>query len=290
MSPGAVAVVGANGFLGSAIARRLAGDGHQVRLFTRNTPLLDRDGAVVGELSTATTIYWAVSSINPWVAEHEPQRMAADLAALQGALDGLSRAGSRARLVYLSSGGTVYDAAARPPHDESTPIRPTAAYGRAKACQEQLVASWPDTVVLRVANAYGPGQPAARGQGVIGHWLRAIRDGQPIELLGSHATARDFVFVSDVADAVALCGRGVTLPAAINVGSGRATTLAELLSVMRTVCPPFEVLHRPARSFDVDRTWLDISLARRSLGWQPTVPLATGIKSTFGWLREDAAR
>lgn len=290
MSPHPVAVVGAHGFLGSAIARRLTGDGHQVSSFTRGNPLLKSDAAVVDGLSAASTIYWAASSVNPWVAEHEPERVVTDLDVLQGVIRGLELVGSRARLVYLSSGGTVYDPRAQPPHHEWTAISPGAAYGRAKADQEKIAGSWPNTVILRIANAYGPGQPAAPGQGVIGHWLRAIRDGRPIEVIGSRNAARDYVFVTDIVDALARCTRRGPLPLAMNIGSGRPTTLAELLSVMQTAFPSFEVQDVPARWFDVDRTWLDISLAEEAIGWQPAVSLTTGIKATFDWLLADSSR
>jgi UDP-glucose 4-epimerase len=76
----------------------------------------------------------------------------------------------------------------------------------------------------------------------------------------------------------------------IILGSGRATTLGELLDVIRDVCGDAGVEVHPARSFDLERTWLDISTARSVLGWVPQVCLREGIVDMWDWLRANSAR
>ena len=284
-----VAVVGATGFLGSALARSLDGPG--VHLYTRSRPVL-ASGRLPAELHTVATVVWAASRVNPQVAEERPDLVAQDEAALLDFLRALDTHGLSPRTVLLSSGGTVYgdDGA---PFSETTPTRPVNAYGRAKVRLEQVLtehAALP--TVVRVANAYGPGQPAGPGQGVLAHWLRAVADGRPVTVFGALATARDYVAVQDVVAALVLLHEHVGTVPVVNVGSGRATTLGELLDVVRDVTgtPDLAVRHEPARGFDVPATWLDVGLAREVLGWEPRTSLRSGVAATWEWLAASVAR
>lgn len=291
MRPGShapAAVVGAHGFLGTALAAHLESAGVEVRRFTRAVPAY-ADGALAAGLGDVATVYWAASRTNPTIAEERPERVAADEAHLVDVLGALRAAGLAPRVVLLSSGGTVYgDEGA--PFSERSPLRPAGAYGRAKARLEQVLAEHAERpVVVRISNAYGPGQAPAPGQGVIGHWLRAAAAGRPLTVYGDPATARDYVAVDDVARALARLHGAPAAPAVVNVGSGRATSLAEVLDVVRDVVarPDLEVRHEPARSFDVRATWLDVSLAREALGWAPRVSLPAGVTAMWDWLRRD---
>lgn len=289
MRPGShapAAVVGARGFLGTALGARLEAAGVEVRRFTRTEPALV-DGTLAPGLGDVATIYWAASRINPKVAEEHPERVAADEAHLRDVLGRLRAEGLAPRVVLLSSGGTVYGAEGAP-FSERSPLRPAGAYGRAKARLEQLLADNVDgAVVVRISNAYGPGQAPAPGQGVIGHWLRAAAAGRPVTVYGDPGTARDYVAVDDVAEALSRLHGAPAAPAIVNVGSGRATSLAEVLDVVRDVVgrPDLDVRHEPARAFDVRATWLDVSLARQALGWAPRVSLHAGIEAMWEWLR-----
>lgn len=282
---GPVAVVGAAGFLGRSLASSLARSAVPLQLFTRAAPAVS-DGVAHPALCRARTIYWLATRINPQIAEQQPARVDEDRIAFQAFLLALARCGGQGRVVLVSSGGTVYDPSAPPPYAEGAPTRPLSAYGVAKLALEQLlVAHAPaEHVAMRVSNAYGPGQPVASGQGVVAHWLRAARRGEPITIFGDPATTRDYVYIDDVVRAL-LAVQHVQdpLPRVINVGSGIPTTLAELAdTILETVADPrlrIEVM--PARSFDVSRTWLDISAARRALRWLPQTPLSAGIARSW---------
>lgn len=273
----AVAVVGAAGFIGRALTRTLEAAGTGTVGFTREQPPVGEDGRLAPGVRGARAIVWAAASISPAVAESRPDLVEADERAVSSLLEGLRREGSDARVVYLSSGGTVYDTTAPAPFAEDSPCAPVGAYGRSKLAVEQLVRAHPGSVVARVANAYGPGQPSVAGQGVIAHWMRAIRGGEPVVLYGSPDTARDFVYIDDIATALAAVVAAGSPPPVVNVGSGRATTLGELLDAVRSVAGEVEVDQREGRAFDVSRTWLDISLARRELGWEPAVTIEEGV-------------
>lgn len=282
MTPATTAVVGAQGFIGSALTAALAARSVPTLTFTRASPPLALDGTLAPGLAHAATIVWAAASINPAIAESRPDKVDADRDSLGRLLTALGQQeSSPARFVFLSSGGTVYDPAAPVPYREDSRCAPQGAYGRAKVESESLVLAAADPVVLRIANAYGPGQPVAPGQGVISHWLHTIHRGDPVTVFGSPETARDYIHIDDIVSAVVAVVAAPQTPRVLNIGSGYPTTLEELRSAVESVTGPFAVQHRESRSFDVSRTWLDVSLAQQALGWRAGVTLADGIASTW---------
>jgi UDP-glucose 4-epimerase len=282
------AVIGAAGFLGTALVRTLTGSGVPVATFTRKTPFVTESGFPDRGVLAARTVFWLASSINPAIAETEPWRVDGDRAAFVTLLHALQRLADPPRVVLVSSGGTVYDPAVAPPYREDSPTRPRGAYGRAKLAMERLLHQAPlPGVVVRVANAYGPGQPAASGQGVVAHWLRALTAGDPIMIFGDPATTRDYVYVDDVAEALAAVHRHPgTLPAVLNVGSGAPTSLAELAEMVRAAAGNGARIRRaPARGYDVPHSWLDVALAAELLGWRPRTSLPAGVAAAWRWTK-----
>lgn len=283
------AVVGAAGFLGSALVHTLRADGVPVATFTRKTPFLTDSGSPDDGLPAARTVFWLASSINPAIAESEPGRVREDREVFCSLLRALERLADPPRVVLVSSGGTVYDPRLPPPYREDSPARPRGAYGRAKLDLERLLHGAPGaagrSLAVRVSNAYGPGQPAASGQGVIAYWLRALAAGEPITIFGDPATTRDYVYVDDIAAALAAVHRHPgPLPPVLNVGSGRPTSLTELAALVRAAAGDgAAVEHRPARGFDVPHSWLDVRLAADLLGWHPRTSLPDGIAAAWRW-------
>lgn len=282
---GGAAVIGAGGFLGSALRRALDDLGVPVAGFTRETPFLDERGALDERVRSADTVYWLASSIRPATMDGGGE---ADRRALTSLVDALrEQRATPPRLVAASSGGTVYEPTAPSPHAEDTPLHAANAYGEAMLQIEQLVSSTPDPVILRVANAYGPGQPARRGQGVIAYWLSAIAAGEPIHILGSDEVARDYVYIDDVAAALVRVHQAPQPPAVVNIGSGEPTTLRALAElVVEAVAPAaVTVRHDAGRNFDAPSTWLDVSRAAKTLEWEPEVVLTEGLRRTWAWVR-----
>lgn len=282
-----IAVIGAGGFLGSALVRSAQQSLVPYAAFTRLVPFLDPDGRPASGLAAAHTIYWLASSINPAVAESEPDRIAADQNAFTSLLRAVEKLPHTPRVVLLSSGGTVYDPSIAPPYHESSPTAPLGAYGRAKLAMEATLACCGlpagQAVAVRVANAYGPGQPARRGQGVVAYWLHAVARDEAITIIGDPHSTRDYVFVEDIVAALlAIHGTSDALPPVINVGNGVPTSLGELAGLVRSVTgTEREIRYQPARGFDVPHTWLDVSLAARVLGWRPRTRLADGVAAAW---------
>lgn len=284
-----IALVGAGGFLGGAIGRVLSARGHRVLPFMRSTPLLI-DGAIAPSAVHASVVVWAAGGASPTVAAERPDLVAAELADFRRAMECVAALVRQPRVILLSSGGTVYGAPDRPPFAEADRPYPANAYGRYKLAEEHILQDVGlNSTALRIANAYGPGQRGMRGQGVLAVWMRSILSGQPIRIHGSGAVARDYVFADDVAAAVELTIASETAPRALNIGSGLPTALDDLLAALTRVVGDDHVVtvdRLPSRGVDAASTWLDVSLAKETLGWTAAVPLEEGIARMWKWMAD----
>jgi UDP-glucose 4-epimerase len=289
LSGGDVAVVGANGFIGRHLVHELTTRGTRVSGWTRQQPAVVH-GVVAPLVARARTVVLVAGSVNPAIAQRDPDAVQSELAELGSLVGALARSAvdrsTSQRVVFASSGGTVYDASHPPPYAEDDPVGPTTAYGRLKLAVEQTLgrhAGVIEPVVLRLANVYGPGQRLGTGQGVIGHWLHAAAAGRPLEVYGDAATSRDYVYVADVAAAVEAVHRSGTPPSVINIGSGTATSLGELGRLVSQAVGRDDVDLKvvPARAFDRQDVFLDIRLARTTLGWVPATSLRAGLAATW---------
>jgi UDP-glucose 4-epimerase len=193
------------------------------------------------------------------------------------------------RLIFLSSGGTVYGMPQTLPIAESHPLRPISSYGIVKAAIEAYIdemhrAGWLEPTVLRLANPYGPRQSAAGVQGVIASFMNKIQASQALEIWGDGTVIRDYIYVTDAADAVvqAITKRRCGV---FNIGSGNGISLNELIATIRRVCNrTIEVHYSEARSIDVPANYLNVSRARDVLGWRCAFSLEEGLAQTWAWV------
>jgi UDP-glucose 4-epimerase len=286
-----VAVVGANGFLGGALVTALRETGREVIPFTRDEPFL-RGSRMSPGLAESTAVFHVASSIVPATAEDHPDAAVDDLRLFDDLLRCVRAAGSSPLVVLPSSGGRVYDVAAAPPHAEDAPVGPRDRYGTTKLALESRLLAARDAcrpAVLRIGNAYGPGQTARRQHGVVAHWFEAAAAGRPINLFGDPGAARDYVYVDDVVAAFLSLLERPRTPSVVNIGSGTPTSLAELAELVAGVVGDVEIDSVPGRPVDFYRTWLDISRARQALGWEPAVGLEEGLSRTWTHTRQAAA-
>jgi UDP-glucose 4-epimerase len=280
-----VAVVGAAGFLGAAVMSAMADAGYSAGGFTLDRPLFS-GGVVDAEAADVRTVVWCASRTNPRLASERPELVERDRGDLAEALAQFASWDRPPRVIAFSSGGTVYGPPAVPPYAETMAPAPVNEYGAAKlALERQLAASKLETVSLRVANAYGPGQRPAPGQGVLAHWMEAVLSGGEVHLYGDASSTRDYVYVDDVAQAVVAAHRADAPPPVVNIGSGIPTTLDRLLESLEFAVAParFDTVRHPARSTDTEHSTLDATLAREELGWNPTVSLDEGVAKMWQW-------
>ena len=279
-----LAVVGARGFLGRNLLASARAAGHSVIEYEVDTPPI-REQALADGLADSEVVYWLASRCNPATAESNPELARADIDEFAEFLRLIGRLQRVPRVVLASSGGTIYGNG-EPPFREDSPLTPTGRYGASKkAAEEALWASGVPGVAARISNPYGPGQRPGTGQGVVAQWLDDILSGRTPTLIGSPRTARDFVYVGDIADGLVALGLS-DFTGPLNLGGGRPTTLEELAATLSQVAGVHvDFREAPARAFDVTATWLVIDRAADVLGWSPRTSLRSGLATTWAHLQ-----
>jgi UDP-glucose 4-epimerase len=298
-------VLGAGGFIGSHLCHVLAGEGARVHGFGRPPKFPDALPAIrwtTGEFSDraalalavdgAEVVFHLLGGTNPEVSNNDPiaDLQVNTIASVQ--LLELCRAAGVGKVVFVSSGGTVYGAPQAVPILETAPTDPISAYGINKLMVEKYLQLYEhlhgfQTIVLRVANAFGPYQSPYRRQGVVPALIETYLAGRPVELWGDGHTIRDFVFVRDLAEAIVCAARFDGPHQVVNIGSGIGRSLLEVVGAIGIVLglPPARIIHKPARRGDVRSNVLDIARARDVLGWAPRTEWMAGLQITAEWIR-----
>jgi UDP-glucose 4-epimerase len=307
-----IVVLGGLGFIGSHICRALVASGHSVRIFDKvyadrklindfaeRVEVVDGDVArpdeVLGAIGDAHVIIHLIHTTVPGSSMQDP---AYDVESnVVASVRWLSRLGETAvrRLLFVSSGGTVYGVPQTGLIDENHPTEPISSYGITKLAIEKYVALYSvmnniQHTILRPSNVYGEGQRLQIGQGVIGVLAdRALRR-QPLDVWGTGESLRDYLYISDLVAAVVslISYRG---PRHIfNVSSGEGRSVLDILNILRRHLGEISaVTHTPARAFDVPVNVLDSSLLRAETGWKPDIELETGVARVLDWLRREHA-
>ena len=311
-----VFVTGAAGFIGSTLVDRLLADRHEVvgvddlstgsltNLAAARAETVSRRGAFEFNTLDITEPALAdvVAAARPEVVCHlaaqvsvrtsvaEPCRDAAtNVVGTVNLLEAARRAGVR-KVVFASSGGSIYGSPARLPVSERHGLDPLSPYAAGKAAAELYLGAWQgmyglDWTSLALANVYGPRQDPHGEAGVVAIFSAAMLAGEPTRVFGDGGQTRDYVFVDDVADAFvrALAAGGGRR---FNIGTGRQTSDLELHAMVAgEVGRAADAEHAPARLGDLRAIAIDPTAARGGLGWQPFTPLAEGIRRTVDWFR-----
>ena len=209
-----------------------------------------------------------------------------------------ARLGHVRRVVFASSGGTVYGESARLPVAESAPKLPASPYGTAKLASEYYLATFSqlyglETVALRYSNVYGPRQNPHGEAGVVAIFAHRVLVGQPLTVFGDGAQTRDMVFVQDVM-AANLAASRVTLPPvdgidgrAFNIGTGVETSVNDLAATLVAVeGRRLAIQHAAERPGELRRNALAVDKAAHGLGWRARVPVGEGLRRTLQSIKE----
>ncbi|MBO0867262.1 MAG: NAD-dependent epimerase/dehydratase family protein [Micromonosporaceae bacterium] len=284
-------VVGAAGFIGARLTAALTRSPVDTAGITRMSSFLC-GSRLSYPLRGARIVYYLASTINPTLGEQHPDWAAADHQLFAALLRQLAREPVPPTVVLTSSGGTVYDHRQPPPYSEDSPVHAVGRYGAAKQALEEELFGYAGVVpgvVLRLGNAYGPGQSTTKGQGVLGYWLQSARQGLPLRAIGDLEATRDYIYIDDVIECISLLDeadqRGAfadAQPRVLNVASGVPTSLAQLLEVVKHVVGRNLLVQRlPGRELDRRHVWLRVDRAAELLGWRPRTTLTAGVWRTW---------
>ncbi|MDK9701969.1 MAG: NAD-dependent epimerase/dehydratase family protein [Sulfuritalea sp.] len=303
-----VAILGAGGFLGTNLALRLAGTVGELRCFGRrqafptawqglNWTRGEVSGAEVRQvLAGCDTVIHLASTSTPATAD---RRIADD--AQSNVIDTLELLDQCVelgvgRIVFISSGGTVYGPCDQIPTPESTPTNPITAYGVAKLAIEKYLAVYRhqhglDYRILRVANPFGPYQTAYKGQGVIAAVMASALHDTSLQIWGDGGVVRDYVYVNDVVEAIIKTIGHTGDSRVFNIGSGIGHDVLQVVRAVEKLSgKTLQLEFRPARPVDVPVSILDSSLATRELGWRCATSFEAGLTITLEWARAFEAK
>jgi|ERR1700722_9245985 UDP-glucose 4-epimerase len=297
-------VVGGGGFIGRTVCAALTRSGACVTAFGRSVPEAGNDdvrwvlgdagddAALAAVLERQDVAIHLVGTVDPERSNLDPL---GDLAANAGStisLVKLARDAGVRRIVFASSGGTVYGPSLWERIPESAPTNPISAYGISKLAAEKYVAALGrlyeiEHRILRIANPYGPGQSHTRRQGLIGVAIGRALQSSVFEIWGDGSVVRDFVYVDDVAQAfvraIAYDGPQIVF----NVGSGVGISVRHAVEYIYEACGADRSLIslRPGRAADVPRNVLANDLIAGETGWRPLVSWPEGIARTIAWMK-----
>lgn len=302
-----ILVTGGAGFIGSHVVDRLLADGHAVavvdnlsggrrehvdgRAALHVCDIRSRrlDG-VFAEARPEALVHLAAQPAVPRSVTDPAFDASVNVLGTLAVLDASRRAGVH-RVVYTSSGGAGYGDTDVLPTPEDHPTRPASPYGVSKVAAERYLDCWAALtgargLSLRLANVYGPRQHPLGEAGVIAIFAHRLVAGEPCVVNGDGEQTRDYVYVEDVADAVARAIAQPETSGILNIGTGIETSVNEVyrrLARLAGVSPAARP--GPAKPGEQRRSVLDPGRAKTALGWAAATPLDEGLVRTLAYFR-----
>lgn len=303
-------VLGGAGFIGTSLVHALVGQGVRPRVLTRPSrsnanlrPVLERiellhgdfmdDNLLRAAMKGMHTVFHLITTTFPsMVIESSNYDLLSNLLPTIRMLE-IARDGGVRRIVYASSGGTIYGEPQQLPIPETHPLAPKSAYGQSKLTIENYLSFYARTTplefsILRLSNPYGPSQNPYGTQGLVAVAISCALDGRAVRLFGDGRAVRDYVFIDDVVDA--MLRAAMAAPDVLNVSSGEGRTAEDVLEAVEAASG--RSIRRewlPDRPGDVRINILDNSRAKAALGWLPSVGFKEGIARTWQAVRGSRA-
>lgn len=297
-------VLGGGGFLGSHLSCALLEKGERVRVFDRavqNRHLAQeiewREGdfsnsqEVQSALEGCEVVYHLISTTIPKDSNENPAYdVESNVVSTVRMLEAAYKLGVR-KVVFVSSGGTVYGVPKRVPIQEGDAGDPVCSYGIGKLMIEKYLHLFHvlhdlDYCILRMANPFGERQNVAGALGAAAAFLYRAMKRKPIEIWGDGEIVRDYLYVKDAARALVMAMESIAEERVFNIGAGEGRSLNDLVAAIERVAErAVERKYLPGRPFDVPVNVLDISRAKRVLKWRPEVSFEEGLRRTWEWMQ-----
>ena len=277
-----VAVIGSNGYIGSALIAHLESKRFEFFKFSKNNDIFVNEN-LNSKLLEADDIIWCASHVNPISAELQNNLVHLELYEWKKFLQAFSKQFCSAqRIIFLSSGGCSYTSRIQP-YTEKDEALGTNHYGKLKIEMEnELKARGLPHVILRLSNLYGPNQPTGRGQGVIAEWLASIKIRNPIKIYGDLTNYRDYIHLNDVCSGIESILSKTDINGIFNLGSGEAITLKQILDLIsENTDEVVKMKMYNSRTSDRPGYFLNITKLTKATGWKPIISIQTGISLLF---------
>ena len=299
-----ILITGGAGFIASHIVDSYLAAGHEIAVLD-NLSTGKRGNLPAGirlfevDISDAAAVRAAVLEYGPEMISHHAAQVSVVVSVsdptsdasrnIIGTINVLEAAAAAKvkRVIYASSGGTVYGVPEHLPAAETAAIDPQSPYALSKFTGEQYLRMYArlrgfEATVLRYSNVYGPRQDPHGEAGVCAIFSERLHLGQEVKIFGDGSQVRDYVFVSDVtaANLAALTSPAGTYNIATGAGTSTRTVFDTVANAVHYAGQPQMM---PARPGEIQAIILDPSLAKKTLGWEPKTSFAEGIAQTAAW-------
>jgi len=310
-----ILVTGGAGFIGSHVVDALVKEGHDVCVVDNlstgreenlkeskdkisfhkvdiTSPELDK----VFEKENPEAVFHVAAQIDVRKSMNDPKWDAnINILGTLNVLECMKKHGAK-KIIYSSTGGAIYGETGNLPTPESQEPEAICAYGISKYCSEQYfhlykLLSNIDYIILRYGNVYGPRQDPLGEAGVVSIFIGNILRGKDCKINGDGKQTRDYVYVGDVVKANLLALKANPKSRIFNIGTQKETDVNELYAAIAKQAKKItgktaSAFNAPAIPGEVCRSCLDIGLAKKEMGWAPTIGLAEGIMKTAEFFRE----
>lgn len=300
-----ILILGASGFIGRHLAQNFASAGYGVIAATRHDVSFEhpRIRNVVSDfvqceeflplLHECDVVFHTASCSTPGSSAAQPQ-LDGNLRTTLALIEALQE-NANPRVVFISSGGTLYGETPTPVNERAT-LRPRSYHAAGKIAAEYFLKAWAaqysgDVTLLRPSNVYGPGQLPKPGFGIIPTAFAKALNGTPLHILGDGSAVRDYIYIDDFS---ALCRSIIASEKqpgcrVFNVSSGVGLSLNALLDAIDSISGrPLMRQYESKRLIDIQKILLDSSAARSAYDWQPRISIEYGLAVTWAWQRQIA--
>ena len=302
-------VVGGNGFIGSHLSERLLREGYEVAVLDRFKSGVNNLKEIRGQieifrgsyldqelLRTAMKgmdyVFHYASSTTPATSIADPDyEIQSNLLGSVRLLQ-IARDEGVKKVIFPSSGGTIYGEPKRLPVREEDCALPSNPYAISKWAVERYLHHFHelyglDYLILRYSNPYGERQSPYGKQGVIPIFLNRIKHNQRPVIYGDGSMVRDYIYINDIIEATSILFERVIKDKVFNVGSGIGVSLNEIIKTMYSILGE-EI--RPIYEINSSRTYvtsivLDIAKIETKTGWKPSTSIEEGIRKTWIWIK-----
>lgn len=305
-----ILILGAAGFIGTNLTLKLMKNKRdKITLVDKDKTyfqpeIIAKDGSnidiIEAEIGTETNfdgllkeqdvIYHLVSSTVPTTSnQHIQEELNANIVMTAALLDACVR-NKVSRVVFLSSGGTVYGKVEKCPIREDHVQYPISSYGLQKVTIEKLLYLYNyihnvDYRIIRLSNPYGPYQQPNGIQGVITTFVNNVLTGKPIVVYGDGTVVRDFIYIDDAIDGIIKIANSDGQYKLFNLGCGYGISVNQVIESLKNVLhKDFDIEYIDSRQVDVPENYLDISLFVREFGKPKFTELEEGIRKTAAFL------
>ena len=310
-----ITVLGGDGFIGRHLVARLAGltdEMHNIRVFSRFSNYKSGDRHPFQELSNVTIIpgdfsnrnevssaiekadyvFHLISTTNPATSSEEPlaevdTNIRFTIELLESCVYHKVK-----KVIFLSSGGTVYGDVDSSTINEQTLPLPRSPYGIGKITIEHYLRYFKHThgldyIVYRVANPYGPGQNIYGKQGVIPIFMRSLLTNSTITVYGDGTMVRDYIYIDDLINMITTSYAKSSQSEVYNLGSGSGVTINQIISTIeKCTGGHLKKIYTETPSTFVHKSVLDIQRFTQEFGFKHPLSLEDGIKRTWDYVKE----